>query len=279
MRFDRLFFPLPFKKNKTISNSNLSIIFFIIISMLTIILDSKNIINSSIVRPKIINTILIFKDFIANATPDILSFKNYLNSKEELITENNSLKEESEKNSLWELKARRLEIENNLLKRELSLAPPASDNYITAKITIDTKSLYSQSIIINVGLTSNIQEGQAAITAKGLVGSVVEVYDNYSRVLLITDINSKIPVRIGEKNIKGIVSGSNKEELQLSYLKDNYTINDQDLVYTSGDGGYFNPGIPLGFIKEDNNKFYVIPTNDLQKLQYVQVFLNNFRNF
>ena len=67
--------------------------------------------------------------------------------------------------------------------------------------------------------------------------------------------------------------------MQLSYLKDNYTINDQDLVYTSGDGGYFNPGIPLGFIKEDNNKFYVIPTNDLQKLQYVQVFLNNFRNF
>jgi len=220
-----------------------------------------------------------FNDFITNSTPDILSFKKYLKSKEQLILENNSLKEESEKNSFWELKSRRLEIENNLLKRELSLAPPASNNYVTAKITIDTKSSYSQSIIINVGSTSNIQKGQAAITAKGLVGSVVEVYDNYSRVLLITDINSKIPVRIGEQNIKAIVFGSNKEKLQLSYLKDNYTINDQDLVYTSGDGGYFNSGIPLGFIKEDNNKFYVIPTNDLQKLQYVQIFLNNFRNF
>jgi len=279
MKFDRLFFPLPFKKNKTISGSNLSIIAFIIISIVTIILDSKNIINSSIVRPKIINTVLIFNDFITNSTPDIFSFKKYLKSKEQLILENNSLKEESEKNSFWELKSRRLEIENNLLKRELSLAPPASNNYVTAKITIDTKSSYSQSIIINVGSTSNIQKGQAAITAKGLVGSVVEVYDNYSRVLLITDINSKIPVRIGEQNIKAIVFGSNKEKLQLSYLKDNYTINDQDLVYTSGDGGYFNSGIPLGFIKEDNNKFYVIPTNDLQKLQYVQIFLNNFRNF
>ena len=279
MKFDRLFFPLPFKKNKTISGSNLSIIAFIIISIVTIILDSKNIINSSIVRPKIINTILMFNDFITNSTPYILSFKKYLKSKEQLILENNSLKEESEKNSFWELKSRRLEIENNLLKRELSLAPPASNNYVTAKITIDTKSSYSQSIIINVGSTSNIQKGQAAITAKGLVGSVVEVYDNYSRVLLITDINSKIPVRIGEQNIKAIVFGSNKEKLQLSYLKDNYTINDQDLVYTSGDGGYFNSGIPLGFIKEDNNKFYVIPTNDLQKLQYVQIFLNNFRNF
>ncbi len=273
MKFDRLFFPLPFKKNKTISGSNLSIIAFIIISIVTIILDSKNIINSSIVRPKIINTILIFNDFITNSTPDILSFKKYLKSKEQLILENNSLKEESEKNSFWELKSRRLEIENNLLKRELSLAPPASNNYVTAKITIDTKSSYSQSIIINVGSTSNIQKGQAAITAKGLVGSVVEVYDNYSRVLLITDINSKIPVRIGEQNIKAIVFGSNKEKLQLSYLKDNYTINDQDLVYTSGDGGYFNSGIPLGFIKEDNNKFYFITKNDLQKLQYVKIFL------
>ena len=58
--------------------------------------------------------------------------------------------------------------------------------------------------LINVGKNMNVQIGQSAATSKGLVGSIVEVYNNYSRVLLITDINSKIPVRVGKKNIKEI---------------------------------------------------------------------------
>ena len=106
-----------------------------------------------------------------------------------------------------------------------------------------------------------------------------EVYDNYSRVLLISDINSKIPVRVGKNNKKAIISGNNTTKIDLLYLKENMSFESGDLVYTSGDGGYFNPGIPIGVIKKENNTIYINPFNDLSEIQYINIFLNQFKNF
>ena len=125
----------------------------------------------------------------------------------------------------------------------------------------------------------SIRKGDAALTYKGLIGSVIEVYEKYSRVLLISDINSRIPVRVGENNIKAIISGNNTTKIDLLYLKENLSFNDNDLVYTSGDGGYFNPGIPVGVIKKENNSVYINLLNDLSQVQYINIFINQFKNF
>ena len=124
-----------------------------------------------------------------------------------------------------------------------------------------------------------LEKEMQALTSKGLIGSVFEVYEKYSRVLLISDINSKIPVRVGENNIKAIISGNNTTKIDLLYLKENLSFNDNDLVYTSGDGGYFNPGIPVGVIKKENNNVYINPLNDLSQVQYINIFINQFKNF
>ena len=280
MRFDRLMFPLLYKRNKNIySSSILTIIFLMIISVIIIFFDTQNLIKSSVVRNKVLNIMFLSKDFFSSSLPNFLKLKEHFISKKQLILENEILQKESKEYGLWELKAKRLEIENKILKKELSITPPKINKYVTAKIFVDTKSLFSKSILINVGKNMNVQIGQSAATSKGLVGSIVEVYDNYSRVLLITDINSKIPVRVGKKNIKAILSGKNKRELEFAYFQDNQIINENEIVFTSGDGGYFNSGIPIGTTRIENGKTYVIPTNNLEELQYLQIFLNNFKSF
>ena len=280
MRFDRISFPLLYKnKNKNVSDSNLTIIFLIIISATILFIDSQNLIKSSIIRNKILNVIFTSKDFVLNSLPNFLKLKEYIVSKKQLILENNILQKEAKEYGLWELKAKRLQIENDILKKELSLIPPTMNQYVTAKISVDTKSTFTKSIIVNVGKNKNIQIGQAAATSKGLVGSVIEVFENYSRILLITDINSKIPVRVGKKKIKAILSGKNKKKLEFTYFQDNQIINENEIVFTSGDGGYFNSGIPIGTTRIKNGKTYVIPTNNLEELQYLQIFLNNFKSF
>tara|TARA_Y100000590_G_C15515418_1_gene937110 strand:- start:196 stop:1038 length:843 start_codon:yes stop_codon:yes gene_type:complete len=272
------FLSLKIKDKKTLFSRH-SFIFFIIFSITLITFDIKNIINSTIIRSQIVNSIFITKDFFLSNLPNLDKLKLSFLSKEELLIENKFLKEKIEKGNLFKLKSDKLGIENDILRKELSLLPPVLENYVFVKVTADTQTHYNKTIIINAGKNMDIQKGDAALTSKGLIGSVVDVYEKYSRVLLITDINSKIPVRVGKNNKKAIISGNNTNRIDLLYLKENITFEDEDLAYTSGDGGYFNPGIPIGRIKKENNSIYIEPLNDLHEVQYINIFINQFKDF
>lgn len=265
------------KSKKTFSN--LSIIFFIFLSASLIILHKQNLITSKLISSQILNSILLTKNLFLSSLPKINYIKENFKSKKDLIEKNNFLKEQIEKSNLFKLKSQKLEIENNILRKELSLLPPIEDNYIFVKVIEDIQSLYSKTIIVNAGENMNIKIGDAAFTSKGLIGSVIEVYEKFSRILLISDINSKIPVRIGENNVKAIITGNNTDKIKLLYMKNNINIFDGDIVYTSGDGGYFNPGIPIGILIKNNLNEYVKPLNNLDQIQYVNIYINQFKNF
>ena len=271
-------FTLKTKSKKTLYSSY-SFVFFVILSIILITFDVKNIVNPSIVRTNIINSIFFTKDFFSFNLPNLDKLKLSFILKEELILENKYLKETIKQNNLFKLKSKKLEIENNILRKELSLMPPQLENYVLVKVIADTQTHYNKTIIINAGRNMDIRKGDAALTSKGLIGSVFEVYEKYSRVLLISDINSKIPVRVGENNIKAIISGNNATKIDLLYLKENLSFNDKDLVYTSGDGGYFNSGIPVGILRKENNVIYINPLNDLSQIQYINIYINQFKNF
>ena len=266
------------KKSKKIF-SNYSIIFFIFLSILFIVLHKQNLISSKLISSKILSSILFTKNIFFSSLPKINKIKENFKSKADLIEQNNYLKEQIEQSNLFKLKSQKLEIENNILRKELSLLPPIEDNYIFVKVIEDIQSLYSKTIIVNAGENMNIKLGDAAFTSKGLIGSVIEVYEKYSRILLISDINSKIPVRIGENNVKAIITGNNTNKIKLLYMKNNIDIFDGDIVYTSGDGGYFYPGIPIGVLIKNNLTEYVKPLNDLYQIQYVNIYINQFKNF
>ena len=272
------FVNLKIRKKKDLF-SRYSFVFFVILSITLIVFDKKDILNSSYIRSKIVNSIFFTKDLLLSNLPNLDKLTLSFTSKNELILENQYLREKIEQNNLFKLKSEKLEIENNILRKELSLQPPSIENYTLVKVIADTQTDYNKTIIINAGKNMNFSKGDTALTNKGLIGSVIEVYDKYSRVLLINDINSKIPVRVGKNNKKAIISGNNTNKMDLLYLKENVSFDDGDIVYTSGDGGYFNSGIPIGILKKNNNAIHIEPFNDISQPQYINVFINQYKNF
>ena len=152
------------------------------------------------------------------------------------------------------------------------------DNEIFAKVLIDKGSPFLRSVVLNKGSKNNIKLGMAVLDEEYLVGKVVEVNFFTSRVLLLSDINSKIPVTVSPGEVQAIMSGDGKQDAKLQYIKDiNLKDNEKEMIVTtSGAGGLFKSGILIGKILK---KDAVLPISDLRvnlyknftQLKYVKV--------
>ncbi len=146
-----------------------------------------------------------------------------------------------------------LEEENERLKKTI-------DEYIynskemVAKVLIDKNSPFLKSIIVNKGSKDNIKLGMAVLDGTYLVGKIVEVNYSTARALLVSDLNSKIPVGIEPGNIQSILSGTGKQNGKIEYLESEILIQNESIVYTSGSGGLFKSGIPVGIYNKKNTE-------------------------
>jgi len=152
------------------------------------------------------------------------------------------------------------------------------DSQAYAKVLIDKESKFLRSIVINKGSKNGVKVGMTIYDDIYLVGQVVEVNFITSRVLLISDINSKVPITIQPLNIQGIMSGFDKQKGQLQYIKNERLINKDNeelTVVTSGSGGVFKSGIPIGKINSldilENNKIVVNFYKNFSQLKYVKI--------
>ena len=146
-----------------------------------------------------------------------------------------------------------LEEENKRLKKTINEYIYNSEELI-AKVLIDKKSPFLKSIIVNKGSKDDVKLGMAVIDRTYLVGKIVEVNYLTARALLVSDLNSKIPVGIEPGNVQSILSGTGKQNGKIEYLEKDIFIEDKSVVYTSGSGGIFKPGIPVGVYHKENNK-------------------------
>ena len=182
----------------------------------------------------------------------------------------NLKKEELEKLKSKKYETIFLEAENKRLKKVLNDINYSSE-LVIAKVLIDKQSPFLRSIIINKGSKNNINKGMAVLSDSYLLGKVVEVNYTTSRVLLLSDLNSKIPVTIEPGSIQSILSGDGENSGVLQYIKDNFPIADESIVYTSGAGGLLKSGIPIGKIKQNENQNNVNFFVDFSQLRYVKV--------
>lgn len=166
--------------------------------------------------------------------------------------------------------------ENNRLKKTINEIDYSSDE-ILAKVIVDKQSPFLKSIIINKGSKHNAKLGMAVLDDKYLVGKVVEVNFTTSRVLLISDLNSKIPVDIMPNEILSILSGTGQDHGIIQYRKDQNLINNDDRVFTSGAGGIFKSGIPVGKIKKSfvSDELQVEFLSDFSQLRFVKLISFN----
>ena len=153
-----------------------------------------------------------------------------------------------------------LKEENKRLKKTIDEYIYSSEELI-AKVLIDKKSPFLKSIIVNKGSKDNIKLGMAVLDGSYLVGKIVEVNYSTARALLVSDLNSKIPVGLEPNNIQSILSGTGKENGEIEYLESDIFIEDQSVVYTSGSGGLFKSGIPVGI-------YYKATENESEKVKF-----------
>ena len=164
--------------------------------------------------------------------------------------------------------------ENRELKELINDYVSTSDK-ILAKIIVDHESPFLKSIIINKGSKDNIKIGTNIYDQSYLVGRVIEVNYKTSRVLLLSDLNSNVPVTIAPQNIQAIVTGSGDNYGQIKYIKDGLSkeFDEESIIYTSGTGAIFKSGIPIGtleIIKENSSdEFSVEFYSDFSQLKYV----------
>ena len=169
-----------------------------------------------------------------------------------------------------------LEFENQKLKEQLD-DYLVSNEIIYSKIIIDTNSPYLKSFVINKGSRDGIKVGMVVLDQNYLVGKVIEVNFKTSRVLLLSDINSNIPISISPGNLQAIATGTSDDYAKVTYLKKTHydKISNESLVYTSGTAGLIKSGIPIGkiinFDANSSNEIMIEFFSDFSQLQYVSV--------
>ena len=167
-----------------------------------------------------------------------------------------------------------IQFENKELKELINDYVSSSDK-ILAKIIVDQDSPFLKSIIINKGSKDSIKIGTNIYDQSYLVGRVIEVNFKTARVLLLSDLNSNVPVSIAPQNVQAIITGSGENYGEIKYIKEglNNKFNDQSIIYTSGTGAIFKSGIPIGKLKieegEMAKKFKVEFYSDFSQLKYV----------
>ncbi|MFL2895185.1 MAG: rod shape-determining protein MreC [Candidatus Pelagibacter sp.] len=259
---------------KKSTQQKFSLLTLVFISIFIIVLSSldfkavrylKVVINEMVYRSSFI--VSIPENFIKNTFIEVKDyttfFNNYKKDKEEL----NKLKSNYVSSEITQY-------ENKELK-ELINDYVSTSNKILAKIIVDHNSPFLKSIIINKGSKDNIKIGTNIYDQSYLVGKVIEVNYKTSRVLLLSDLNSNVPVTIAPQNIQAIITGTGSNYGQIKYIKDGFLeeFTDQSIIYTSGTGAIFKSGIPIGKVRsiEDNssNKFNVEFFTDFSQLKYV----------
>ena len=203
-----------------------------------------------------------FSSFYQFMENHINLYSNY----KELITENKELKNNISKSDF-------LELENSQLRKLIDEQAVSSSDLVSARVMLDKQSPYLNSFVINIGSNKNIKNGMAVLDGKNFIGRTVDVNFFSSRVLLVSDLNSKIPVLSEPSGNHAILSGHGTSEPTLEYLSENHTIQDGDKVYTSGKGGIFTPGIAVGKVKIDKKKIKVLLFSDLSQITFVNINL------
>ena len=257
---------------KKSNKQKFSLLTLILLSLIIIILGSLNF--------KIIQyTKLGINEFVYRFTFITSIPENYVKKSYFVISEHLTLYEKLKKNEsiLRSLKEEKLSndfliLENKRLRKLIDES--IQSQHIYAKVLVDNNSPYLKSIILNKGSRDNVKIGMAIVDESYLVGKIIEVNYSNSRALLLSDLNSKIPVLLEPFDMHAVLSGTGQNYGKIEYTKEEYEnlMKGDVIVYTSGQGGLFKPGIPVGKLKyKDGENNLIDFFSDFRQLDYVKI--------
>ena len=168
----------------------------------------------------------------------------------------------------------RMQILLNRYQKLLALPEEPNLQMASARVVADISGLFTHSILVNAGRDAGVMEGQAVLGNKGLVGRVVSVGGSSSRILLLTDFSSKIPVVALASDVRGILTGRNDLRPILDFLPRGAILQTGERLVTSGDGGSIPVGLPVGTVQYDRSgNVQIVLQENFQRLNYVRIVL------
>ncbi len=190
----------------------------------------------------------------------------------ELRAENLRLAEENKRLQEWYQTALKLEAENKSLRDFLNVAAEPDRAYLTTRVLSDPGGRFVKSFLVASGHRDGIERGQAVLSDKGLIGRIADVGEKTARVLLITDLNSRIPVMVEQTHHRAILAGDNNEKLSLKHLPSDSGIEIGARIVTSGHDGILPPNIPVGIVSAvEGSKVEVLPLANIDRTHFIQV--------
>lgn len=244
-------------------------ILIIILSSLNfkIIKDLKSIISEAVYRTSFI--VSVPENFLINSYLKVAEYSNFY---EDYKKNKEELKNFQSKEILNEI----IISENDELKKLIEDFT-FTRNKILAKVIVDHDSPFSKTLIINKGSKDGLKIGTNIYDENYLIGRVIETNFKTSRVLLLSDLNSNVPISISPGDVQAIVVGDGTESGKIKYIKDNLIedIQDQSIAYTSGTGGVFRSGAPVGRVSINQDEFSINFYSNFSQLKYVLVEIEN----
>lgn len=189
--------------------------------------------------------------YAALAEP-IQSVRNAVREVQELASlrsENSRLREENDRLRRWHASALALEAENTMLRRQLNYLPDAAPAFNTARVVADGGGTYARAVLLATGASHAIRKGQVALDERGFVGRVTEVGSRSARVLLATDMNSRIPVTLEGSRVRAMMVGTNGARPRLQHWGEGAAPAEGERIVTSAEAGAFPAGLPIGMVR------------------------------
>jgi rod shape-determining protein MreC len=246
----------------------ISILIIILSSLnIKIIKDLKSIISEAVYRTSFI--VSVPENFLINSYLKVAEYSNFY----EDYKEN---KEELKNFQSKEILNQIIISENDELKKLIEDFT-FTRNKILAKVIVDHDSLFLKTLIINKGSKDGLKIGTNIYDENYLIGRVIETNFKTSRVLLLSDLNSNVPISISPGDVQAIVVGDGIDSGKIKYIKDNLIedIQDQSIAYTSGTGGVFRSGAPVGRVSINQDEFSINFYSNFSQLKYVLVEIEN----
>ena len=190
-----------------------------------------------------------------------------------VVADNARLREENERLRKWQAVALALDAENATLKANLRWVPDPAPSYITTRVVADAGGVYARAILLSLGPNHGTTKGQIALDDRGLVGRVTEIGARSARVLLLTDLNSRIPVILENSRARAMLIGTNGPRPRLIHWTEGVLPAEGERIVTSAEANAFPAGLPVGTVRYTaNNVPEVEPAARLERLEVVRLF-------
>ena len=223
-------------------------------------------------RALVIDTFVPNFEWILRPMTSVVKLAQDYQSYEKLLEQNKELRRELQQMKSWKEAALQLEQENARLLDLNQLRLDSKLTHVSGIVIADSGSPFRQSVLLNIGSRDGIQDGWAAMDGLGLVGRISGVGSSTSRVILLTDNASQIPVIVQPSGQRAILMGDNSFAPTVEFIENVDLIRPGDRVVTSGGGGVLPAGLLVGTLAMDpNGRLRVRLVADYERLEFLKV--------